>query len=87
GCSKNETPAAMMMEGLRKSRRLFRFLLVEMAAHNSVLFVDPANVSAGDYALPDMVKRVDPEVGGRQIEATDVIVYKYGHLRWNRDRQ
>jgi len=30
---KNETPAAMMMEGLRKSRRLFRFLRVELAAH------------------------------------------------------
>jgi hypothetical protein len=29
-----ETPAAMMMEGLRKSRCLFRFLRYEMAAYN-----------------------------------------------------
>jgi hypothetical protein len=32
-CGDDETPAAMMMEGLRKSRRVFRFLQVEMAAY------------------------------------------------------
>jgi hypothetical protein len=36
GCGKNETPAAMMMEGLRKSRRLFRFLHFEMVAYIEV---------------------------------------------------
>src|SRR5262249_37732123 len=49
-CGKNETPAAMMMEGLRKSRRLFRFLRFKMAAYSLATgkqLVDELRVECG----------------------------------------